>query len=413
MLDEQKLKKAQNQLLESVREVINQSYKDSQKDNVPISNGHMAGQIMAAVLFNNIYIDQDIAEALYDANIKSFSVNLSVGQFLRDGKTLRKSKKWIIKTENNIHSKLVDKTKITSYTLQCASIDYLKELYHCLELISILVRKSKRIQRKKNGFFLEYCALCWRLVNKNKLLNFDESTDYSASYCIEHHPKKADWNYHLARNTLISAIEKTNSNLKEELIERKKDNEITPLFLYKSTATFAKKHPKKDMVLFHSGDTWKDRASLIKNLAESYYPNASLAMKSIYVLKLFSWEAWFNAVINALDTSGKDMANWGDAGTNWNRITDDQASVSEYVGETVLLNIIHRYEAVSNINAIPRLRGPKKGTVATNKSLRAVISKLAKEQKANDRKINASEIAKKLNISRQRVNVLVKELGLR
>lgn len=416
MPDDLRLRSAQVSFLNSVRKTVDESYEQSQRQNKPISDGMVANQLAAADFFDAIFIDSQVAEAIRNATNLSFgpsSGDISVGQLLREAKTLRKAKGWVRKAETYVRSRPVDESVVIPASTQCSEIDYLKELYHCLELITILVKKSKRTQRKKEGYFLEYCALCWRLVNKNKILNFDESADYSASYCLKHHPKKSDWEYHHARSALLAAIDNSDHELKGELIDRKKNKRLTPLFLYKSTARFTTKPPAMVLDMLHTGDSWKDRAARIIEASKSYYPTASEAIKAIPIAELSSWEAWFYAVINALDPSGKDASSWDDARVDWKSMSDDQSAASKEVGEEVLLNILHRYEAVSRINSTPRPRGPKKGTVATNEALRADITLLANLQKEKNNKINASQIAKYLKISRQRVSVLLKELGLR
>lgn len=416
---EDRLRRAQSSLSDDIRKVIDQAYEQSQKQNKPISDGRIEGDLVVADFFDTIIIDSQVSEAITKSINKSFESihgEISIGLLLREAKTPHKAKKWILKTEEYLRSRLVNTDCFKFISEQYPVIDYLKELYHCLELITMLIKKSKRIQRVKSGYFLEYCALCWRLVNKNKLLEFDESADYSASYCLEHHPKKFDWKYQCARSALRAAIEKSDhelNELKEELIRKNNDGSLTPRFLYKATARFAKKPSRIDLDKYHTGDFWRNRASRIIEISKPYYPHASEAMKSILIDELSSWQEWFYAVINSLDPSKTDESNWVCTNIDWSSMSDDKAAISLDVGEVVLLNIIHRYECVSNINATPRPRGPEKGAVKKNEALRSDIIFLANKQKTKNNEINGAQIAKELDISRQRVSVLLKELGLR
>ena len=416
MSEYQKLRSAQDNVLKAVRKAIDESYEYSQKQGKSISHGRVASQLAVADFFNTVVIEPRISALIVSISalpIPSTTDGISIGELLRNAKTQREAKKWIEKTEKYLLSKLSNESDFLVVSELSAEIDYLKQIYYCFELISILIKKSKRIQRKKDGYFLEYCALCWRLVNKNKILNYDESADYSAYYCLEHHPKKADWEYHRARLALLKAIENSDHVSYEELIERKKDKLVTPLFLYKATAKFASKPSEMVLECFHVEDLWKDRVGRIIEVSESYYPNASEAIKSISVARLTKWREWFYSVISSLDPSGKDASNWDDSCGDWIGESDDKLSQSQYFGERVVLNILHRYEAVCNINNIPRPRGPKKGAVNKKDGLRSEITSLANIQIEKNNKINASEIGKELNMSRQRISVILKELGLR
>lgn len=414
MSETHRLRKAQAELLDIITITIERAYEQSQIRSMPISDGKGPSGSVMADFFQRAFLDSRIGEAITNATGESFDIfseGISLGSLLRKAKTLRKAKGWIRKTEEHLKGKQVNKSDLISASVRDAEIDYVKEIYHCLELIAILTQKSKRIQRKRNGYFLEYCALCWRLVNKNKILNYSDPADYSAYYCLEHHPKKSGSRYHSARTALFSAIDKSDRELKEELIRRRNENLLTPFFLYKSTARFAKKHPKMVLDAFYTGDSWKNRVSRIIEISKLYYPSASEAMKDIFIKDPVSWQEWFYAVIKSFDSSGIDAASWDDANVAWKSMSDDQAAISGDVGEDVLLNIIHRYESTCNIKAMPQPRGPKKGEVKKNDALRSEITILATRQIDEKNKINVNDIVEKLNVSRTLVYRLLKELG--
>lgn len=398
-------------LIQNFREASSNAYEYSQKHGKPLSMTPTGKDIEVTQFFDTVDIALNIC-MLINRNIKGLNyVNkkFSVGKFLRKAKTIKKSKLIVNKSEEILREDIL----IDDYERRDSEIDYLKNLYHCLETISVLIKKSRRVHRRKSSYFPEYCAFCWRLINKNMILNYSESADYSAYYCLIHHPKKSDANYHKARTSLISAL-KNISALNDEYISRYLNKDLNPRFFYKATARFSKKHKPRDKNnQIADADDWKNSINYILTTTNNNYPYASKAINQIDLNKVNSWKGWFYSVINALDPTGQDSSSWDDANEKWNQASDYETVQSPYTGETVLLNILHRYEATCQIKAMPQPRGPKSGQVKKNNKLRLEIKKIAEQQLISKNKINAQEIARKLGLTRQRINVLLKELGLR
>ncbi|WP_330110345.1 hypothetical protein [Methylophaga thalassica] len=396
-------------LISKVREASENAYDWSQRNGKPLAMTASEKDLEVAQFFDEINIDQNIAKLIIRVGNFSPSLNFSFGEILRKGKTIRKAKSVVDKSEEFLRENYL----IDDLLRRDIEIDYLKNLYHCFELISLLIKKSRRVQRRRSAYFLEYCALCWRLVNKNKILNFSESADYSAYYCLEHHPKKSDSNYHKARASLIAAL-KIIPALNREFNSRKESDALNPKFFYKATARFALKHkPSKTTKQTISTHNCKGPVDYTINIANSYYPATSTAINGIDLNKINSWKEWFYAVITALDPTGQDSLSWDDANDNWDDVPEDHTAYSPDFGVDVLLNILHRHEATFNIKALPRPRGPKPGEVKKNKQLRLRVIEIYEQQKAIKGKINGAEIARELKVSRQRISIILKELNLR
>lgn len=407
------LRKAQVQLIDAVKKSIENAYEFSQSENTAISDGPYSGQIAADSFFDDVNIDSRMCEVIRRANagsLKTTARDISFGQLLRDAKSISNAKEWIRKTDEYLRSDMLNHEELTYFKLRDAEIDYTKELYHCLELVFILVRKSKKKQRNDDSYFLEYCALCWRLVHKQNNQNLYDSTDYSTSYCLVHHPKKSVYEHKKARAALISAVDKSDHEMRDMFIRRKNDLSLNPRILYRATAIFSDKPSRVELEAHRTGNSWVDSARLIIEISKIHFPRASVVLNAIPINKLSSWKEWFYAVINSLDSSGTDKSNWEEA---WGNLPNDQAATSLEVGENVLLNIIHRYESANNIKNMKQPRGPKAGSVPKNDELRASIIFLAAQQMAENNKIDAAEIGRKLNKSRERIRVLLKELGIR
>ncbi|MNQ86269.1 hypothetical protein D3C85_1014570 [compost metagenome] len=250
------------------------------------------------------------------------------------------------------------------------------------------------------------------MVNKNNLILHSHSEHYSRFYCLEHHPKKSDLNYHKAKGALRAAIKRLNVKVVTVSASKYEPNE-----LYAATGKIVEKIKITDFNKNLNGNSWRDSSRCILEMSKRYYPHANKVLSNVAIDTLSSWKEWFYAVIKALDPSGIDSSNWNDINVDWDGISDAQAVTNDFVGERVLLNILHRYECVSAISTLhrtfPRPRGPQKGTVNKNNELREKITILANRQMAENYKINAAKIAKEMMLSRQRVNVLLRELELR
>lgn len=439
MTEFKRLRLAREHLVSDVRQIIHDSYELSKSQGKPISDGNFDGHFSAADFFNSVIIDPQIKIVITAAitiegckeykssvksktlkelsnSIESIPVDLSIGGLLKCVKNLRKAKWCILIAERYLKNIPVNEQSF-SIDVKNAKIDYLIDLYHCFESILVLVRKSKACQRETDGYFLEYCALCWRLVNKYKFLNFADSDNYSVYYCLEHHPTFNKQKHERAKSALAAAMRQSDHEMKEIFIKpNKNNNSLKPLTLYRATATFAKKIViatlETDTVVF----SWRERVGFIVELAKRDYPYAAKLITTISINELSSWQEWFYAVINALDASKNDASSWNDSCVGWGKMSDDMASYSPEVGADVLLNILRRYESVCNINTMARPRGPQKGAVKKNENLIGEIECLAKIQLMKNGKINGAQITRDIiegtgkNVSRQHIHKVIVKL---
>ncbi|MFG0873076.1 hypothetical protein ACF8QD_05155, partial [Aeromonas media] len=413
------IKSSQSLLLREVEKCIDEGSRISNLTKRPISDGPFKDYLIAASFFGNIIIPSEVyhdircmVRELYVSKkrvtmLGALQDDMSLKGLIEYARTLKKTNKII---SNTIYSLRFFETRKDVIN---AKVDYLYELKYCLLLISDLINRSKGVNRhRRREDFLEYCALCWRLVNKNNSILYSHTEHYSRFYCLVHHPKKSDLNYHKAKGALLAAIKRLNIN-----VITVSPNKYGPYELYAATGRIVEKIKLPDFYKRLNGNSWYDSARCILEISKHYYPHANKVLINIAIDNLSSWKDWFYAVIKALDPSGVDSSNWNNVNVDWNGVSDNQAVTNGLVGERVLLNILHRYECVSFISDLhrtfPRPRGPQKGTVKKNNELRERITVLANRQMAEDFKINAAKIAKEMMLSRQRVNVILRELGLR
>ncbi|MGE6149016.1 hypothetical protein ACLHZ5_14180 [Aeromonas media] len=469
---------AGKRLVTGTRQVIDVCMELSTRQRRPISDGHFCDPffvtdffddpLTVADFFDNLIIDSEIVRAIsiainheefnpsleseelnalkkINSSIESMSVAMSIGWLLRNIKNLRKIK-WIIRIAEKFVKSIQANNFVFPIEVKNSKIDYLINLLYCIESISTLVRESKKDVTYDDGYFTEYCALCWRLVNKYKHLIYSISDNYSEFYCLEHHPTVNKGKHEAAKRALATAIKNSDHEMKELFVNKnntKNKKSPNPLIFYRATATFAKKTSIATLETDAVGSFWRERVSFIVELAKRDYPHAFKLIEPISINNLSSWKEWFYAVINALDNSKKgkstqykstqykstqykstqDADNWVDASNvgnstrpSWMEMSDDAASFSYEVGADVMLNILRRFESVSVINSLPRPRGTQKGTVKKNEFLIERVTFFAKKQLIETGKVNASQVARDINneigkdYKRQYIHNIVKSL---
>lgn len=402
-------------LIRDTKIALSNAYQQAFKDSKTISARRWPNSIYISDVLINVKVEAGVIEIInaitpQASNIATLKVPTknSLAAFIEYSRSIKKAKERVLITENHLKRLAV----------LDESIDYLKELYHCLELASITVKKSKRFNKGNEGYFLEYCALCWRLVNKNMLFTYSHTKGYSQYYCIKHHPQKAGASYHSARDSLLRAVKDRggeNLLILKDFDKGKIKRNKMPYFLYNWTDSFAKKPSSIEIEkAFKNTNDWMAQAKAIIKLSSHYYPRAMEIVKEVNVEDFSSWKDWFLAIVNAFDSN--EIKNWEAAKDDWSEKNALQRNQGYITGKHTILNIIHRFEAKKNISHLQQHRrpGPKQGQVKRNEALRKKIIKFAKEQKSEGKKVNAAKIARKLGgLSRERVNKLINELNLR
>ena len=440
------LKNAQENLSKEVDRIIQESTELSKKSKKPIADGYVKGQTPVAELFDRTPIDLRIMKSINDAILASglsnrfkppigeHCDNIYLGELLRKTKTVNKAKEVILCTITYLKNKrFFNEQKATVFN---EKINYLTNLYFHLSCIKNLIKSSKKIKKRDFVAPTEFCVLCWRLVNKAEFVSLSSPEvyqvnpvkgkitnpkGYSNYYCFEHHPKIRNSKYHYARAALTYAIKVLNINTVDI---------IDPLVFYAATSRCVQKTNPLDhketsnAVKLGGRETWHNRAYLIKEMSRLHYPNAYHAIEKIVIENQVSWIGWFHSIIDSLDSHNstllkKDLFNWKSSGVDIKEMSNKDAIASDYIGEDVLISILHRFECVCKINEIyienktNRPRGPKKGSVKKNDMLRLKIINIVNKQLEESTHINGAQIARDLGISRERVSKLLKEMSIR
>lgn len=265
----------------------------------------------------------------------------------------------------------------------------------CLDAKGATTRKGAR----RYHMPLPYCALCWRRIEDSKY------------YCQIHHPKQSSNKYYASRTALIHAVKKSKPQYRRELSERVagKSNIHWGKLMYKWTSSFAP--PITGIkVQFPSIDdpknSWVDIASMIIAYCKDNLPNTSEKLGDLTATDYQSWRNFSLGVIAALDPiesvfwEADNVDDWLDLG-------------QPIPAWLTLLSLLGRCEAYEIICAMPNHRGPKKGEVPVNESLRdGIRAEIARIQSEGGKVVQA-QIARKLGVSRNTINRHMGELGLR
>ncbi|WP_447832471.1 hypothetical protein [Aeromonas salmonicida] len=440
-LNQNRLEEAKNKLSIEIKLFIDKAYDESKSKGQPISDGYFRGQMIAAKYFYEVVIDPQVSRkidhaVLLTANHKSLKKlfksrceSISIGWLLETCVTIKNTQKIVFLTIDYLRNQFLDHQFLDHQFLGHdikEEIDYLYKLDDCLLLIKKLIASSKinKNIRKIAPRPLPFCALCWRLVQESGYPNGNEFEPKSRSFCIEHHPKINSKKYHMARRALFSAIKS------EDLSKSKKLNsilsmiqsgkQIEPATIYNATNFILDRINLKEYKdcfeqnILDGSSSWICKAQSILKMVEKHYQYTYGEISKASIKNHKSWESWSVHVINLLDRGNNDSSNWEILHNEKNR--DVNLKSYEYLSDLTLLNILHRYEttqALMDKNRFPRRKGPQKGTVMKNEYVRLKIKSLAENQFSEKMIINASQIAREVHLSRQRVNVILKELGFR
>tara|TARA_R110001583_G_scaffold19264_1_gene75572 strand:- start:174 stop:1436 length:1263 start_codon:yes stop_codon:yes gene_type:complete len=274
---------------------------------------------------------------------------------------------------------------------------YIDIARYCLILVSNTISKNYK-KNKQNKLF--FCSLCWR-----KPIS-------SLSYCSFHdstYPRNRS-NYVRDRRLIIKEIKKNenfSSSLKLYETGAKLKHDLPEMIggwfsnLIEKPVEF---NLDKNLINSLSGE-WYLTYERILNLMEKGYPITYKQMHEIRPIDYSSLENWLKDVIKKLDPHDykyqlHDMM-------DWLNLTGDRNDWR------IILNIFHRYETYQKLTTKKQPRGPKRGEVNKDELLRKKIIKLAQKQLTTKGKINAAEIGRNINKSRQRVSVIINELKLR
>ena len=265
----------------------------------------------------------------------------------------------------------------------------------CLDAIGATTRKGVRSYYMP----LPYCALCWRRVEDSKY------------YCQIHHPKQSSNQYYSSRTALVHAVKKLKPQHHQELSDRVAGRSKIhwAKLMYKWTSSFAPPITRIKTLFPSIGDpknSWEDIASMIIVYCKEGLPHTNEALGGLTATNHQSWRDFSLAVIAKLDPI--ESAFW-EADS-----IDDWLNLGQPIPAWLtLLSLLGRYEAHEIICSIPNHRGPKKGEVPVNESLREGIQAEVARLQSEGRKVVQAEIARKFGVSRNTINRHMKNLGLR
>lgn len=430
-LNQNRLEEAKNKLSAEMKLFIDKAYDESKSKGQPISDGYFRGQIIAAKYFYEVVVDPQISRKIDHAVLstekhkslkklfKSRCESISIGWLLEACITIKNTQKIVFLTIDYLRDQFLDDDIKEE-------IDYLYKLDDCLLLIKKLIASSK-INNKIRKIALRplpFCALCWRLVQESGYPNGNEFEPKSRNFCIEHHPKINSAKYHTARRALFSAIKSEelskSTKLNSILSMIQSGKQIEPAKIYNATNLILDRINLKEYKdcfeknILDGSLSWMCKAQAILEMVEKNYQYTYGEISKASIKNHKSWESWFMHVINLLDRGNNDSSNWDILRKEKNR--DFNLKNYDYISDLTLLNILHRYEttqALIDKRRFPIRKGPQKGTVVKNECVRFKIKSLAEKQFSEKMIINASQIAREVHLSRQRVNVILKELGFR
>ncbi|ELL0584023.1 hypothetical protein Q6U66_000642 [Vibrio vulnificus] len=247
---------------------------------------------------------------------------------------------------------------------------------------------------------LPFCALCWRRV------------EGSLNYCLKHHPSQSAGEHKSAKHKLFKAIERhgATENIKSQLRsyqEFKMRDRLLAKKMYMWTSSFSP-NPNRLVHIWKSleNSSLRVKSEAIVEAIQSIYPAATAKLRFPEVgEELDELSDWILKVLADFDES--EAYCWLTKDDNvW---LDDATDIEIMM---TFANMMSRLEAVLTIDALPVAKnGPVKGYGA-NQDLRSKLEQLVVQHRYSGKKINQSAIARELGLSRQRINVLIKEMKL-
>lgn len=254
---------------------------------------------------------------------------------------------------------------------------------------------------------LPYCALCWRRIEDSKY------------YCQLHHPHHSRKNYYSARTALIHAVKISAPQFREELTKKVDGSSNAPwaLLMYKWTGSFSP--PVAEIkaqfpTIDKPENSWRDIASMIIAYSKVSLPHTYEKLRNVTPSDFASWRDFCLAVIAALDST--ESAFWA---AQENDEDYESAEHKDWIHFSqpisawiVLLSMLGRHEAYEIVCSVPNHRGPKKGEVPVNETLRGGIREEVERIHSEGGKVVQAQIARKFGVSRNIVNRHMKTLGL-
>lgn len=264
-------------------------------------------------------------------------------------------------------------------------IDYADEILQNLWKVRALTPQYK--EKFYWNTILPTCALCWRLP---------ENSHY---YCSGHHPNRAQKSYKAAKHKFFRALTQLENIYVESKFEVETlSNSQKASNLYRLLGGFAP-HPRyfimhcKEHVL---EELWIDLAKSITATSQELYPAAFNFIKRIKAQDYSSWKNWCVAIIRALDPLQPQV--WVD------REQDKYFVKVEHW--TTIVSTLHRYECTHRYESLAVKFGPEKGYGRKEQQCSS-IKKMIDIQRLETGKVNLSEIARTLGLSRQRIHKIV------
>lgn len=240
-------------------------------------------------------------------------------------------------------------------------------------------------------------------------------------YCEIHHPNQPKSKYYQAKNRLIRAIKlyKPEYYSEYKLTSTHNYKKNLPYLYLKWTYSFAPNYTKFANKLETTKIyklNYKETKEALLTSIKTYYPLTYTLIQKENIDSAETWHDFIILSLNALDKTesslwqAKDIDSWMSIST----IKEGDSDEKPDPDITVILNLFRRHEAIETINSMARPRGPKKGADIPSKDniLREKIIQLVKRQSESGKKVNKAAIGRELNLSRERIRVLMKELDL-
>ncbi|MUH72793.1 hypothetical protein [Psychrosphaera haliotis] len=264
-----------------------------------------------------------------------------------------------------------------------AGFNFSKDIYFLLKTIRLLSRKSYQRQPIQK---CTYCCLCWR-----------ELHDSSHYYCRFHlasnrYNRMAKSNYYRDRRTIIKEFNSDKYKWTEALPTK-------PIFLESildKTINFSWPQYMK----FNLYNKWQDYAKEIHYLVNSHLKFTSKKVKNVFIEDFRDCKGYITAMLRALEPTTTerecDIVVYKGKGIEYS----EEASLRQ------LQAILIRHEAYESLRVNKVTSGPKKGSTNCRKKER--LRELIKDYKILG--WSNAKIGRKINLSRQRIAMLVKEL---
>tara|TARA_Y100000296_G_scaffold87092_1_gene129770 strand:+ start:8266 stop:9426 length:1161 start_codon:yes stop_codon:yes gene_type:complete len=277
---------------------------------------------------------------------------------------------------------------------------YSGHVIYAERLVDILLFSRKVITNKTEVNYvrhqLSYCCLCFK------------QPEDSLFYCEEHSSKHNTNEYNKAKRRLIFALKSEKPQLYQEFInEREAYKGRQPELFFKYTASFAAKTALMDIELVNNEVTLENllnEKSNFLDICKKHYPRTFEKISFIKSKEFASSHVLVLEIVKALDPM---------EAFQWEAIDVDIWIQTTLINGhlDVLTHYIARHEAYCNITALYSREKSFKFS-RENRGLKDDIKRLMQDQIDKNGKVNKAEIARQLDISRQRVSYLTKTFSL-